>query len=303
MQDIINLLSMTNDQVKEYNMPLYDEMRKDGHYYNVLFEEKKRLESIVNNFENNIDFYNYVALEFTNRYIDLMASEYKDKIDDIKISKLNKLKTNEGVKILKPKEAIELGLIKLRKDGKTAGSESAFANGGTIYFTPGFEDYRIDFSSLSKEQKNNIIVSNALRMMGTMIHETFHLLIDVRDPNEKIEWYENGVLSSSRGSAGFIMNEAIVEKYATDFAKKYKLPQNPALFYLHYVKFYEELVKINPNHDVFKEDYNKILFSTLNNDEINLYKYNERVKSLEKNHNIKNVEIIINDTIQSNIVK
>ena len=289
MGDLIKQISLSKEEERKLNESKYKSLFTPNSYYSNMFEqEKKRLALERINYNSDMDFYRGVALQFAKQYIPQIVSDYSDKINEDTVKKLSNIISGDGLKIFKPGEAIEQGYIKLRKNGTPSGDGGAFAISefGIIGFTPESENSKLDLTNKTKEELNGLVINNALRMIGSMIHETFHLIIKVKR-DEHFYWMENGVLKSQLTSGGFIIDEGVVEKFAIDFSLKHKFPLNPALDYFHYVELCNELEKRMGKEKFeeisFNSDYIQLLQNShLTQEQFNLYQLHERKKYLER---------------------
>ena len=159
---------------------------------------------------------------------------------------------------------------------------------------PKLKEY--DLSSLTKEQiKELITIENSVKMITSMIHETFHLLIGVKK-EERFYYSENGEVKHKLTSGGFILDEGLVDKFANDFAERHEFYHLPGFFYIDYVKLCDGIEKrigsAAFNKLAFTCSYEEFLSKTLTQEEFNLYKFNERKKYFQK-RGINNVDILI----------
>lgn len=319
METLINKISLTRDEMIRVNGDKFMTIR-NTQYYNmlknlrvILFEERKK-------YSSDIDFYRSIALQFANAYIPQMINDYGNVLSEETIQKLKNISNGDGLKIFNPGEAIKQGYISVNANGKPSGDDGAFAKSdlGMIGFTPESESSKIDFSQLNIEElckkfpeldkynlsklsvdeiKQLVTIENAVKMLTSMIHETFHLLINVRK-DERFYWVEDGKMKHQLTSGGFIIDEGLVDKYATDFANKYGFYHLPSFFYMDFVDLCNEIESRFGKHEfdelAFSSTYDEILGKSLTPEEYKLYQYNERKKYLQKRTG-SSVDIILND--------
>lgn len=285
MENLIRKLSMTKEEERNENIPRYKKLFEQNSYYSAMVSNELSFLSFeVLKYNNAMDFYRAVALQFVKQYIPLLINEYKSRLDDSTINKLLSIMSGEGLKVFSQGQAVLEGYIQTDANGNKKGDDGAFSISelGIIGFTP--ESLPIS-DDLSLEEKRKEMVANALRMKGSMIHETFHLLINVM-LEERFKWKSNGVGQSSLTSGGFILNEGLVEQHAMEFSKKYHFVHNPALDYFHYIDFCNELRRRLGENSFeemsFQSNYMEILSSVLTIEQVNLYRLEERKKYLEK---------------------
>ncbi len=306
MNELLEKISLTKTEERIINIPKYHVLFSEGSYYSAMLkEEQTKILEIRKQCPDDMIFYEKVAYEFANEYVPLLLQDYGIYLSPEKIDKVTKL-LQGNIIILRPGEAVEKGLIGLNENGKPSGDEGAFAKSeeGLICFTPESESSKMNMGDKTSKEKESIVLKNALRMKGTMIHETFHLLINVMK-NEYFEWQINGQEKHKLTSGGFILNEGMVEKFATVFSLRHKLCHNPALDYFIYVDLCNEigsqLIEDQFFSLAFNNNYEDILSTVLNDEEISLYKLNERKNYLNKS-GINNIDkIYVNGPEQEKI--
>lgn len=289
---------MTKEEERKKNIPRYKALFSPNSYYsNIVTNELSFLSSEVVKYDNSINFYRAVALQFVHQYIPLLIMEYKNRLDDVTIEKLLNIMNGEGLKIFLPNQAVLEGYIQKDSNGNKKGDDGAFSISelGIIGFTP---ETSLISDEIPLEDRRKQMVNNALKMKGSMIHETFHLLINVM-LEERFKWKANGLEQSSLTSGGFILNEGLVEQHAMEFSKKYNLVHNPALDYFHYIDLCDAIKKVLGDDEfenmVFQSNYMELLSSCLSQEMINLYRVEERKKYLEKRKKCDVDSIIIEE--------
>ena len=317
MDILINNLSLSKQEMIASNGKEFENLR-DTKYSgmlnelrNMLFEERKK-------YDSDIEFYQNIAHQFACVYIPQLKKDYGDFLSVETIQKLDNIIEGKGLMVLNPGDAVKQKLVSTNANGMPNGDVGAFARPdmGIIGFTPESESSRIDFShlninelyrkfpklkeydlsKLTQDQIRKLItIENAVKMIVSMIHETFHLLIGVKKI-ERFYYNEEGTLKNKLTSGGFILDEGLVDKLATDFANRHGFYHMPGFFYMDYVKLCDALEeRIGSkefNNLAFNCTYDKILSQILTPDEFRLYQFNERKKYFEK-RGINNIDILL----------
>ena len=302
MDKLIENLALPKKESRALNLTRYKAMTAPGGYFDTLKNrELIMLAELRKEFPDKYRFYTEVAKRFANSYGPLMLQKYGEYISDEKKEYLRDL--GKCVRIFKPGDAVELGLIEKFPDGRPKGDGGAFAKSelGLICFTPEEEQTQAWMQGLSEEQ---LTIYNALIMKGNMIHETFHLLINLKDEDEYFNYQTPSGVESYHGSAGVLLNEGVVEKMATSFAQENGLLHHPALSYLHYVDLANRIEQRvgNPGtfyRTIFNRNYNELLAISMNDQEILKYHYNERLQFLEKRYGTvfnQGINVLINSS-------
>jgi hypothetical protein len=306
MEDAIKKISLTRNEEREINIPLYKlKVMGNPYYVNIINQYRDILIEERKNYNHNIEFYKAIAQKFVKTFIPEMINDYGEYLSDEKVNKLINIANGDGLKILEQGEAVKLGLIGVDKNGRKNGDEGAFAKSdiGIIGFTPDSEISDLDLNNKTEEEKQKVAVENCLKMLGSMIHETFHIMINVTS-DEHFYWIKDGIEESQLTSGGFIINEGIVEKHAIEFAVKHCFIQNPALDYFHYVNLCNEIEQIIGTNQFeqlsFNSKYSEILIKSMSEKEQELYKYHERKKYLEKRGILNSEPILYNEKNLSN---
>lgn len=268
MEDLINKLSISKEYIISTNLVKYLEMFKPNTYMQSLFNSyMKGIRIKKSNYSDEYAFYHDVLTEFASNFIPQLILDYGQFLDNDASSILLEVADGRRIKILKPNEALELGLV---SDSKYDG---AFTKDDikTIFFTP----------NVTNKGNEDDIYRNTLKMLGSMIHLTFHLIVNVTKPKEYNTRYNDKLSILS----GFILNEGIVEQLTQEFANKHSYIYNPDYRYFHYVDFTNALkdrLQDNYYNMIFTSDYEQILKSTLSEREYSLYQTNELLKYFEK---------------------
>lgn len=300
MEELIRNISLSKEEERKLNIPRYQALFVPNSYYsNMVLKEREILTNERKIYSTDEEFYTSVARQFAKQFIPLIIGDYQNQLDEETIAKLGNIMNGDGLRVFLPGQAVLEGYIPVDSNGNPKGDDGAFAISkiGMIGFTPS--------SSNSKSESEVDVITNALRMKSSMIHETFHLLIDVL-MEETFLWISGGTKNSQLTSGGFILNEGLVEKYATEFSRRHGLIHNPALDYFHYVDLCVALEnkvgKENFKRLVFQNSYKRILESTLTPEQINLYQFHERKKYLEK-RKITDVDFIVLDSKEEVSIK
>lgn len=283
IQQCIERIKLNKEEERMIYSKEYIELMENDLFYSNMY--KKTIEWLTNirkNFSTNKDFYKYTSTIFAKTYIPAIIQEYSI-MDNNLLNILNNISNGNNIKIFEKGEA--------EKFVKTFGKEingdlGAFKFQEFICFTP------------DNDSKNNIVseqesIDNASRMLGSMIHETMHLLIDV---TKKEKFNPND--PDLKTSGGFILNEGLVEMYSQDLSRKYGIIQNPSLYYFNNVKLCREMKKIIGEEEFkrisFHGNYIEIL-SYLPEQYAQQYRINERIRYLDRksiNYDINNINII-----------
>lgn len=278
-------ITLKKDVEKEIYSKQYNELMINDIFYSNMY--KKTIEMLTTmrpKFVSNIEFYKYMATTFAKTYIPAIIREYSI-TDEKLLNILNNIGSGNNIKIFEKGQAEEF--VKSHGQYKINGDVGAFRFREFICFTP-------DNDSKDLVVSENASIYNAARMLGSMIHETMHLLIDVTkkenfDPNSP----------DVKTSGGFIMNEGLVEMHSQDFARKYGFIQNPALYYFNNVELCRTLKQI-----VGKDEFERISFygdykdmlSCLPDELVQQYRINERIRYFDRQEiSYDPTNIIIND--------
>ena len=268
----INKITLSKDEEKKEYIPQFVELygnpeseqiiATDSYYLNKMRETFEQLKSIRGQYSSNKDFYIGVSKMFAQTYIPLMIQEYGI-TDEQLVSKLLNIANGNGIKIFDRGEA----QIYAESFGERInGDVGAFKYHDMICFTP-------DAESKQEEVSADESITNATRMLSSMIHETMHLVINVT----KEEHFNYGK-ESRLTSGGSILNEGLVEMHALDFAKKYGLIHLPALYYLNNVSICRTLKELYGEEEferlAFTGTYEEIIPGEL----LEQYKNAERIR-------------------------
>ena len=231
-------------------------------YLNKIIETINQLKSMREHYDSNKAFYTEVARLFAQTYIPLMIQEYEITNEEL-VAKLYNVASGNGIKIFNKGEAQRY----VESFGEQInGDIGAFKFHDTICFTP-------DSESKTSEVTSEESIMNATRMLSAMIHETFHIIIDVT--KEEYFNYEN---ESKLTSGGTILNEGLVEIHALDFAKKYNLIHLPALYYLNNVRICKEIKNLLGKEEFEKLTFNGTYEELIPNELLVQYKEAERIR-------------------------
>jgi len=292
MEELIKRISLSKEEERKLNIPRYKELYvPNSHYADLLAKEKEYLTVERKKYATDMEFYTAIAMQFARKFIPLLISDYQRQLDEEIIQKLGNIMNGKNLKIFLPGQAVAEGYIQVDDNGRPKGDDGAFAISklGVIGFTP---------QSNAVGVSDSEVINNALRMKGSMIHEVFHLLIDVMI-EERFRWLKGNKEESQLTSGGFIINEGLVEKYAIEFSKRHNLLHNPSLDYFHYVDLcvaIENRVGIKDfDYMAFHFTYKEIFQSALTMKQLNLYQLHERKKYLEK-RGITNIDSILLDS-------
>ena len=279
-------ITLKKDVEKEIYSKQYNELMINDTFYSNMYKKTiEMLTTMRTNYVSNIEFYKSVAKMFASTYIPAMIKEYSI-TDEKLINILNNIGNGNNIKIFEKGQAEEF--VKSYGQDKISGDVGAFRFREFICFTPDNDSKYLVVSA-------NESIYNAARMLGSMIHETMHLLIDVT----KKENFAPNNSPDVKTSGGFIMNEGLVEMHSQDFARKYGFIQNPALYYFNNVELCRILKQI-----VGKEEFERISFygnykdmlSCLPDELAQQYRINERIRYLDrKGISYDPTNIIIND--------
>lgn len=268
----INKITLSKDEEKKEYIPQFVELygnpeseqiiATDSYYLNKMRETFEQLKSIRGQYSSNKDFYIGVLKMFAQTYIPLIIQEYGI-TDEQLVSKLLNIANGNGIKIFDRGEA----QIYVESFGERInGDVGAFKYHDMICFTP-------DAESKQEEVSADESITNATRMLSSMIHETMHLVINVT----KEEHFNYGK-ESRLTSGGSILHEGLVEMHALDFAKKYGLIHLPALYYLNNVSICRTLKELYGEEEferlAFTGTYEEIIPGEL----LEQYKNAERIR-------------------------
>lgn len=203
---------------------------QDAFYINKINEIMSMLKIQREKYSDNIEFYLAMATSFAQAYIPKMIEEYNI-TDENLIKRLLNIANGSNIKIFASKDAANKWIAEMSngEESELHGDYGAFKKFDCICFAP---DIEIQGSSISKDQS----IINATRMLSSMIHETFHILIDVTKEEHFI--YDS---ESKLTSGGSYLNEGLVEMHALDFSKRYNFIHLPALYYINNVEMCRNL--------------------------------------------------------------
>ena len=280
INQLISNIKLSKKQERDIYGKEYISLFQDGSYYSSMYKDTvDSLRTLRENYQSNKKFYENVAKNTTKEFVPLLISEYNVK-DEEKLLLLENIGNGNNIKVFDIGEAKNF----VEQNGESLNGDcGAFKFHEFICFTP---DIDSGTNSISKEES----ISNAAKMLGSMIHETMHMLIDVTK-QERFEASEVSQLTSG----GTILNEGLVEMHTTDFALKYGLCHNPAMYYFNNVSLCRYLEK-TLGEDEFRKvsfygDYEEMI-SCLSDEQIKQYKLNERIRYFERRQIVVNPEDI-----------
>jgi hypothetical protein len=240
----------------------------DNFYLNKCRDVMDELHDVRADFNTNKDFYYSVAVNFAQVYIPIMISEYGI-VDDQLINVLFDIAAGKNIKVFSSNDEANDWIFSVSNGSLSSlnGDYGAFRFDNYICFT-------LD-CSVSFDESIKIAT---YKLLASMIHETFHFLIDVTCK----EHFVPSDLSLAN-SGGSNLNEGLVEMYSLDFSKKYDLIHFPALYYVNDVNMCRILKKLLGvdyfDFCTFSCKYDEIIPDEL------LYKYkvNERIRYFSRN--------------------
>lgn len=296
LNNCVNKITLSKNEEKLEYIPQFIELygnpglepiiATDSYYLNKFREVASQLKSTRKKYPSNKDFYIAVSKMFAQTYIPLIIQEYKI-TDESLVEKLLNIAKGNGIKIFNRGEA----QIYAKSFGEQInGDVGAFKYHDMICFTPDSESKQTE---VSEEES----VTNATRMLSSMIHETMHLVIDVTRKE-----HFNYETESKLTSGGSILNEGLVEMHSLDFAKKYNLVHLPALYYLNNVKLCRALKELYGEEEferlTFTGTYEEIIPPKL----IEQYKTAERIRYFSrKGYDVDVSKIDISETSRKTI--
>lgn len=240
---------------------------QDDFYINKINEIVFLLNIQREKYNTNTEFYHAMATLFAQAYIPKMIEEYKITDENLR-NKLLNIANGTNIKIFANRDEVDKWIADMSnsEENELHGDYGSFKKYDCICFTPDIENKS---SSIGKDQ----CVMNATRVLSGMIHETFHMLIDVTKEEHFI--YDS---KSKLTSGGSYLNEGLVEMHALDFSKKYNFIHLPALYYINNVEMCRNL-KTLLGEEKFEQlsmygKYDEMIPADL----LNSYMTNERIR-------------------------
>lgn len=293
MNELLKALSLPKEELKKINEPIFLNLIDNNSYYGKLFSRyMKKLIDERKKYTNSYDFYYDTAVSFAEYYIPQILLEYGTYLDLNTSTLLLDIADGKRIKIFKPGEAIKKGLL---NEGKY---EAAFAKSdlGIIGFTPERTERKMSRKDSSDTDIIRVDAENALKMLSSMIHVTFHLIVNVMR-EEHLKYTQEDRTYSTTILSGFILNEGIVEQLSQNFASKYGFLFMPNLYYFQYVNLAEEIRRSMDDKTytsmILSSDYETILKSLLTEEQFKMYVSSELTKYFEK----KDIKHVTDTTI------
>ena len=157
--------------------------------------------------------------EYMTTIISLINNDYSELIPSDRLEKLNNM--------------IQLGGVVVINNVNDDHDFSADSKNGKVI---------VNLATIGKTEKNpnpDIYTQMAVAN-GTLPHELFHIIIQMLMPEEVADErmiinMSNGDVITSRGMAGFMLNEGFVEKFSSEFCQRHGLYHQIAPQYISYV--------------------------------------------------------------------
>ena len=226
---------------------------------------------------DNLDEFKLEIEEYVKEVYSLILEDYGEFLNQDKLDLINNFDYKNNIKIDKGgKYSICPGRWE-SKANTLALSPVSFYN--TVYKKEMEKDIiKLDINEIQRKLNNssnetftglelaNYIKQNNLSVLditkGIVIHELFHSIITLKDPNEVFRVSYRNKNYDCKGIKGDYLEEGIVEYYARCFANKHNLFLFPSIPYQENIEYAKEIIKqlgMNANKLIFNSNYRTIL--------------------------------------------
>lgn len=226
---------------------------------------------------DNLDEFKLEIEEYVRRIYSLILEDYGEYLNQSKIDMINNFDYKNNIKIDK-------GSIYTISPGRWESKTNILALSPVSFYNAvykkeierdiiklGINEIENKLNNSSNEIFTGLELINYIKQKnlsvyditkGIVIHELFHSIITLKDPNEIFRVSYRGKNYDCKGIKGDYLEEGIVEYYARCFANKHNLFLFPSIPYQENVEYAKEVIEKlgkNANKLVFNSNYRTIL--------------------------------------------